>query len=138
ALVRRGHPVTVLTQVGNGPAAITEEDGVRVARVLKPVALGPLWGITYMAQVRRWMRKLQNNWDVCVCHKLDLHSVAATPVAHALGRPCLGALYNAGDFSDFAKLLAYKGGRHLLKRAMQGDGFLYLSEQSRRELIAHG
>lgn len=137
ALVRRGHPVTVLTQA-TGEPEVTDEEGVRVARVLKPVALGPLWGITYMAQVRRWMRRLKDDWELCVCHKLDLHSVAAAPIAQRMERPCLSALYNAGEFSDFAKLLAYKGGRHLLNHAMKGDGFLYLSQQSRRELIAHG
>ena len=75
ALARRGHEVAVLTQWAKGLAPQEEPmENLRIERRLRPLALGPLWGATYMLQVGREMRRLAGEWDVCVCHKLDLHS----------------------------------------------------------------
>jgi len=138
ALARRGHQVIVLT-VAKGAAARDEVvNGVRVLRVIKPLAIGPLWGVTYMSQVGRWMRRLAAEWDVAVCHKLDLHSVPASQVARHRRKPVANILYNAGEWSDLRTLSAHKGGEWLLRQALRADVFFALSAASAGELVAAG
>jgi len=139
ALGRRGHEVLILTQAARGkPPVEAESEGVEVHRVLKPLALGPLWGISFMFQVRHWMHRLSPRWDFALCHKLALHSMVASEVCRKLGRPSASLLVNAGLFSDIRVLRDHKGGSLLLRRALATDGFFALSGVSKAELEAHG
>ncbi len=139
ALARRGHEVAVLTQWAKGLAPQEEPmENLRIERRLRPLALGPLWGATYMLQVGREMRRLAGEWDVCVCHKLDLHSAMANRTARRLGKRSLHLLVNSGEFGDMARLARHKGGGLLLKKAIQADGFFSLSRLIRGELLEAG
>lgn len=139
ALARRGHQVIVLTQAGNVAPSINEETpNLKVYRVVQPIALGPLWGITYMTQLRRWGARLANEWDFCLCHKLYLHSAAFQSLCRNHGKIYSNLLVNAGMFSDIQFLREHKGGNLLLRRALDADAHFALSQQSRRELISEG
>lgn len=135
ALGRRGHETIVLTQHAPGmPAVVSESDGVEVHRVVRPLSLGPLWGLTYMSQVRLWMRRLAARWDFVLCHKLGLHSVVVPATANRLGKQSATLLVNAGLYSDIKVLREHRGGGYLLKQALTSDGFFALSQVSRQEL----
>lgn len=139
ALGARGHQVLVLTQASPAmPPVEQPAPGVEVHRTLRPLALGPLWGLSYMAQVRGWMSRHRDRYDFVLGHKLWLHSSVATGVARALGKPSTTLLVNAGVYSDVAGLAALKGGRWLLARALAADAFFCLSRVSRAELAARG
>jgi glycosyltransferase involved in cell wall biosynthesis len=132
ALAARGDHVEVLTLAGGDPPA--KPDSIPVHRVLKPWNLGPLWGLSYMVQIRRWLASRRDSFDFILCQKLWLHSsaVAGLPV------PSATLLVNAGSFSDIATLRSLRGGDLLLRRALKQRGFFALSAASRAELLALG
>jgi L-malate glycosyltransferase len=137
-LVRQNQQVLVITQHSLGQEKITNEEGVVVHRTIAPLAFGPLWGATYMAQVRRTLKKTAEQWDFCLSHKLDLHSVVTAPLCRALGKNSAVLLHNTGQFSDIKLLRQHKGGSILLNRALQNQGFFHLSGVSRQELSDQG
>jgi glycosyltransferase involved in cell wall biosynthesis len=139
ALAARGHQVIVLTQRAPGHDSVeVEAPGLTIHRVIEPLAVGPLWGITYMTQVRRWAVKLAADWDVAICHKLALHSVVIPSIARKLGKLSASLLVNAGEYSDIRVLRDHKGGGLLLAQALQSDAFFCLSRVSREELLREG
>lgn len=139
ALCRRGHPTTVLTMAeGDLPEERTEEYGVRVLRTIRPLALGPLWGLTYMRQIKRAMMRLREEWDFALSHKLYLHTVAMNAACAKLRKPGAALLVNAGEFSDLKILREHRGGAAWVAKALQADAFFHLSRQSRAELLAEG
>lgn len=138
ALVKCGHPTTVLTASSADLPVDRMEHGVRVLRVIKPLAFGPLWGLTYMRQTAKWLRKLKNDWDFVLCHELYLHSIMAARVARELGKPSATLLVNAGDYSDLIMLRSHKGGKWLVRESLKMDSFFTLSRLSERELIEKG
>src|SRR5262245_21674042 len=87
--IAMGLEVIVLTQPCRGEAAEDRDAGARIVRGLAAVRLGPLWGLTYMASVARWMRRLERTWDVVHNQQVGLHSVPSVQVATELSRPCL-------------------------------------------------
>lgn len=139
ALARRGHPVTVVTTRVADLGQDLVERGVRVLRVLKPLPLGPLWGVSYRHQVRRWLARLLPGWDVVMCHQLYLHSYEANRLAKANGRRSCHLLVAAQDYSDVTRFASIRGGSRLLAESVNfADGLFVLSAYSRRELEAIG
>jgi glycosyltransferase involved in cell wall biosynthesis len=137
ALAARGHTVHVLTAAVPGLPAQASEAGVLVHRVIAPWPIGPLWGLTYMWLVRRWL--FQHDWDVVMCHQLFLHSPIANRVAATLGRRAIHLLVAAQSQSDIGRLQALAGGRWLTKQAVTGAGLLFaLSDESAKELLEAG
>jgi glycosyltransferase involved in cell wall biosynthesis len=138
ALAARGHHVTVLTGHVRGAIRDAMESGVRVLRVLEPWGPGPLWGLSYRRQVRRWMIRLLPEWDLVMCHQLYLHSVEANAVARAHGRRACHLLVAAQEYSDVSRLAAVRGGASLVRRAVDADALFVLSAFSRQEVLAAG
>src|SRR5690606_7754063 len=103
-LVEAGDEVLVLTQAFEEPPGESREDGVRVLRVLPPLALGPLWGMTYMRQVRAWMLRTAEKWDVAVCFELYLHSAITARACRRLNRRWANYLASAGHVGDVPRL----------------------------------
>jgi glycosyltransferase involved in cell wall biosynthesis len=137
ALAARGHTVHVLTAAVPGLPAQTSEAGVLVHRVLAPWPLGPVWGLTYMWLVRRWL--LKHDWDVVMCHQLFLHSPVANRVARRLGRRAIHLLVAAQSQSDIGRLQALSGGRWLTRAAVTRADLLFaLSDESAQELLQSG
>lgn len=139
ALARRQVAVTVLTRkTPDCPAAKVDSDGVRVLRVLKPLAIGPLWGITYMAQLSKWLKKLERDWDFVLCFQLYLHSVVANEAARRFGKHSASRLANAGPKGDIAILRAHKNGENVIRAALQAHAFFALSNDTARDLVEAG
>lgn len=138
-LVRRGHPVTVVTSQADGAAKDVVERGVRILRVLKPIPFGPLWGVSYRRQVRRWLTGLLPGWDVVMSHQLYLHSYEASRLALANGRRSCHLLVAAQEYSDLSSFASIRGGARMRDEAVRlADGLFVLSAFSRRELEALG
>jgi len=139
ALVRRGHAVIVLTLASTdlAPDAV-EPDGVRVLRALKPLALGPLWGLDLMRQVRSWAMRLAGEWDFALCHKLYLHSAALAAAGRRIGKPTGSLLVNAGPFSDIKLLREHRFGEWLLRESLRDQHIFALSADSVAELASEG
>jgi glycosyltransferase involved in cell wall biosynthesis len=87
ALARRGYSVTVLTLASPGLPRFAKDDvGVVVARTLRPLRFGPLWGVSYVIQTAFWLWRLRERWDMVLCHQCWIHSIAAAAVARRLGK----------------------------------------------------
>jgi glycosyltransferase involved in cell wall biosynthesis len=139
ALTRRGWLATVLTRaVADLPALERDETGMTVCRVLRPIAVGPLWGASYMAQTAYWTWRLRDRWDVVFCQQLWLHSVAASIVARRLGKLSANLLAAADSYSDLERLRRHRGGARLLRIALEADAHFALSRRSAAELRAAG
>lgn len=135
ALARRGHSVKVLTAATRGlPRLQHEATNLVVHRVLRPIPLGPLWGVSYMAMIKSWLLRHVFGWDVVVCHKLGLHGAVAAPLARIFGRQCHHLAVNAGHYGDVPRLRAHLGGGFLLALARLATGCFHLSADGRREL----
>lgn len=138
-LARRGHPVIVLTTQVENLGMDEIERGVRVLRVLNPLPLGPLWGISYRRQVRRWLAGLLPAFDVVMTHQLYLHSYETSRLAKMNGRRSCHLLVAAQEYSDLKSFASIRGGPRLLADTVRdADGLFVLSAFSRKELEAIG
>jgi glycosyltransferase involved in cell wall biosynthesis len=139
ALARRGLSVTVLTRSVSGlPRREVDETGVAVYRVLRPIALGPMWGASYATQTAYWLWRLRARWDVVFCQQLWLHSVAASVIARRLGKVSANLLAAADSYSDLDRLRRLRGGAWLVRVAVAADAQFALSRRSAAELRAAG
>lgn len=116
ALARRGHTVTVITQAHAGCPDESVEHGVRVLRTIRPLAVGPLWGATYMRQIGSELRR-RGPFDVIHCRQAYLHSVVAQSIAAASGSACLSTICATGPILDLRMLARHRFAPLLLRRA---------------------
>lgn len=139
ALARRGYSVTVLTLATPGlPLWGTDEFGVVVARVLRPLPFGALWGLSYVVETAFWLWRLRQRWDLVLCHQCWLHSIAAGCVARRLGKVSASLIVCGDDLGDLARLRAMLGGRWLVRLALRTDAQFALSTRILREVTAAG
>ncbi|MDX1971058.1 MAG: glycosyltransferase [Candidatus Sumerlaeia bacterium] len=140
ALARRGYRVTVLALRFDAaePREETNAHGVQILRTLEPLALGPLWGITFRRQVSQQMKALAANWDFVLCNQLFLHSDVAAKVAKDQGKHCASVVVNCSTFSDFKTLLEQRGGKSILQRSIRDSSVMVMTRPSVMEAIHHG
>ncbi len=137
ALARQGHTVTVITQANAGRPAEAREDGVHVLRTIRPLAFGPLWGVTYMRHVADELRR-RGPFDVIHCRQAYLHSVVAPSIAASMGAACLTTICATGPIMDLRVLARHRFGRVLLRRASAHPStFIALSELTEKEARAY-
>ena len=107
-----GVRVTVLTRPCAGEDLHDRDGEIRIVRGLSAVPLGPLWGLTYMMNTHRWLRRLASDWDVLHNQHVALHCWPSVRVARALGKPCLLRFACSGPGGDLAVLSGHRfGGR---------------------------
>lgn len=137
-LARRGSEVTVLTLARPDAPAEETFEGMRIIRGLKPLALGPLWGWTYARQTAHWLRRLAADYDLVHTHQVYLHTAAAVRARAATGKPVVCTVVCGGDYNDFARLAAIRGGRARLAEAMGADRMIAVSGDLARETAEAG
>ncbi len=120
------------------PRVSTEAPGVRVCRTIKPWNWGPLWGLTYMQQVGRWMKRLRRDWDICLCRGIYLHSAVAARVARKLNRPLANIPAAAGSHGDLRTAGRSLMMGTLLPDALKVDAHFSLSSHITSELTRAG
>lgn len=128
ALVKRGHRVSVYTRhVAGQPEVDIDAFGVAVHRTMRPIAIGPLWGLTYMAAVRRWLRR-EGPFDVIHCHQAYFHTLVAQRAARPWKAAVVNTLASSGDLNDFALLAAQRGGAWIVRKLLAGEsGYIALA-----------
>jgi len=129
-LARRGHSVEVITLARDGfPEMEQDSKRMRVWRTIRPRAVGPLWGYTYLRQVRAELRRL-GPFDVHHCRQVYLHTIAAIDVALETKAACVSTICSSGDLLDFKKLHELGFGGMLTRRATRfPSAFTALSRQ---------
>ncbi len=137
AMGEAGHQVIVLT-LAKGNKAVERQGNVTIYRVLKPMEMGPLWGITYMGQVSVWLKRLSEFWDFAICHKVYLHSVSTSRICRKLGKPWANLGACAGEYGDLEVLRKHKGGNLLVKAALSGPANFIMSRFMAKEFQEFG
>lgn len=133
-----GVRVTVLTQPLASADAEEDERGVRVLRKLDGIPLGPLWGLTFMLNTERWLRRLAAEWDIVHNQQVGLHSWSSLRAAASLGKPCLLRFACSGEGGDLATLSSRRFGSKLV-RALHGAGrYVALTNGGAAEIARFG
>jgi glycosyltransferase involved in cell wall biosynthesis len=133
-LAARGTRVTVLTRPCAGEP-ISERDGdIRVVRGLTAIAVGPLWGLTYMMSTHRWLRRLACDWDVLHSQQVNLHCWPSVRVSRALGKPCLFRFACSGPGGDLAVLSRRRFGRYFVTQLRGATRLVALTQGGAEEI----
>ncbi len=137
-LASLGLRVAILTRACKGVAAHEFDGGIEIFRAIDAVHLGPLWGLTYMWNTHRWLRRLSEKWDVVHSQQVALHAWSSVRVARLLGRPCLIRCSSFGEGGDLATLRAQRFGRQLIRELRGATRFVALTEAGAGEAVAYG
>ena len=148
-LFARGHQVAVLTRRMNGLPVAEVMDGVSVVRAIRPVEIGPLYGLTYILNVAWFLLRHRHDWDVVhITHMyLDVFAAVLTRRLHDLPivvRPACAGYY--GDLARLARFRAWPiypgpdkiGLRLILRTIVRADAFIANSQELCEELRAAG
>ena len=132
-----GARVTVLTRDYPGTSAQETDHGIEVVRGLSGLALGPLWGLTYMWSTYRWLRRTAARWDLIHAQQIGLHASPSLRVARALKRPCLLRCSSHGIGGDLAELRARRFGRLLVEQLRLASRVVALTPAGAAEVMSH-
>lgn len=138
ALDSLGVRITVLTRAVSGAAAHEHDRGIEIFRAIKTIPLGPLWGVTYMWNTHRWLRRLERKWDLVHSQQVGLHSWSALRVARLLGRPCLVRCSSFGEGGDLATMHAQRFGGQLVRELRAAARVVALTESGAAEVLRYG
>jgi glycosyltransferase involved in cell wall biosynthesis len=137
-LVRRGHRVHVLTRAVTGRPEREEVDGVTVWRRIRPVELGPGFGLSFVATLSRALWRLRGEFDVMHCHQALWEAVASGVMCGRLGKPSVVQPAAGGEFGEVCQLGRTRG-RGLLRRwILHNSHFVAISGQIEQELSELG
>ncbi len=137
-LVRRGHSVHVITRVVPARPAVEEIDGVVVHRLIRPIELGPLFGLSFVATLGCALKRLRGEFDLVHCHQGLWEAAAAGLVLPRIGKPGVVQPAAGGEFGE-VRQLARARGRSLLRRLiLRNQHFVAISQQIDRELTELG
>lgn len=134
----RGVRVTVLTRPGAGQPLHDRDRDISIVRGLSTVALGPLWGLTYMRSTHRWLRRLASDWDVLHNQQVALHCWPSVRIARALGRPCLLRFACSGPGGDLAVLSGHRFGDRFVDHLRGAGRLVALTQGGADEIRRYG
>ncbi len=145
----RGHQVAVLTRWLSGLPRREPMDGVSVVRAIRPIEAGPLYGLTYVLSVARFLVRHRREWDVVHITHMYLDAVAAILARRRHGLPIVVRPACAGHYGDLARLARFRawplypgpgkvGLRVLIRTIARADAFVANSRELCEELLAAG
>ncbi len=138
-LVRRGHRVHVVTRAIAGRAADETIDGVLVHRWIRPVSLGPIFGLSFVASLVRALRRLRPEYDL-----IHTHQALWEAIGVGLGRRFLGGVptliqpASSGFYGEAQELARTRGAPTLRRAILRNTGFAAISGEIEREWLALG
>ena len=148
-LGERGHAVAVLTRRVVGLPAREAIDGVSVARAIRALDVGPLYGVTYTLSAARFLLRHRREWDVVHVTHMYLDAYAAVTSRGLHGLPVVVRPACAGHYGDLARLGRFRAWpfypgpgkialRALIRTIARADAFIANSQEVRAELEAAG
>ena len=140
-LARRGHAVRVVTRAIPGQPRDDEVDGVAIHRWVRPVSLGPLFGLSFVAGVLRALRKLRPEYDLIHTHQ-GLWEAISTGTGHALGllrgAPTLIQPASSGYYGEAEELARTRGFDRLRRLILRNTEFAAISADIERQWLDLG
>lgn len=148
-LLARGHQVMVLTRQLGGLPPREVLDGVPVVRAIRTVELGPLFGLTYVLSVARFLLAHRRDWDVIHVTHAYLDAFAAVLTRRLHGLPVVVRPACAGYYGDLARLGRFRvwpllpaldglTSRAVIRTIARAEAFIANSTELREELIGAG
>jgi len=133
-LVSRGHTVHVLTQEVQGEDRDEVFRGLHIHRWIRPIRVGPLFGISFVAGVIRGLRKLSRDLDV-----IHTHQALWEAISTGLGRdffrgvPVLVQPASSGYFGEAEEMARTRGFPILRRLALRNRHFAAISADIDRQ-----
>jgi glycosyltransferase involved in cell wall biosynthesis len=108
---------------------VEEVDGVPVCRQIRSLAVGPLFGLTYMLSTLVAVLRLRGRYDLIHCQQLYLHAPVAVLSQSLGGAPVIVRLASTGPLADVRAMRAMRGGPAMLRLAARARRFVALSRE---------
>ncbi len=148
-LLACGHQVLVLTRQLGGLAPREVVGGVPVVRAIRTVDLGPLYGLTYILTVVRFLLAHRREWDVIHVTHAYLDAFAAVLTRRLHGLPVVVRPACAGYYGDLARMGRFRvwpllpsldglTTRTVIRTIARADAFIANGTELRQELIGAG
>jgi glycosyltransferase involved in cell wall biosynthesis len=140
-LARRGHQVRVITQMPTGWDLPEREvvGGVLIERVVRPIRVGPLFGLSFVAGVCRELRKRQDEIDLIHTHQALWEAISCGfGRGWLIRRPTLIQPASAGYFGEAEELMRTRGRAVLRGLAIRNTAYVAISEEIERQWLALG
>jgi len=145
----RGHKVAVLTRSVKGLPFREAMDGVSVVRGIRAIEVGPLYGLTYILSVARFLFWHRRDWDVVHITHIYLDAFAAVMTRRLHGFPIVVRPACAGFYGDLARLARFRAWpiypgpnktalRAIIRTIARADAFIANSHELCEELHASG
>lgn len=131
-LARRGHEVHVLTSAVDGWPADADEQGVLVHRWARPTRWGPLFGLTFVAQLVRCLVRLRSltHFEIIHTHQAMWEAVAAGVARSSIPRvPTLLQPASAGYYGEAEELARTRGFRLLQLLVLRNSHVAAISQE---------
>lgn len=133
-----GHEVFVLTRTARGLPVHEVLGQVQVHRVIRPLALGPAFGATYIGVLAAQLVARRRQYDVLVAGQLPWEAVATGLAARRLHKPAVAFVASTGPQGDVQQLRRATGSRVLCRLVRGNSRLIALSSQGRQELLELG
>jgi glycosyltransferase involved in cell wall biosynthesis len=138
ALLEQGVDLTVVTQKIPSLKTFEVLDGIPVHRAIRPVSLGPLFGLTYMISLAWFLVRHGRSFAVIHFRQAYLGSVVGLLLNRLLKKKVLITIAGGGESGDLQRIKNMKFGSLILNFLSKADGFLALSEQISDDLRTLG
>jgi glycosyltransferase involved in cell wall biosynthesis len=126
--------VVVITRAVRGNPAREIRDGVEIRRWIRPLDLGPGFGLTFLVTLSSALWRLRREIDIIHCHQALWEAVAAGLMAPWLGIPSVVQPACGGPYGEVNVLKRTKGRPLLRKAILRNSHFVAISEQIESEL----
>ena len=140
-LVCRGHAVRVVTRAIPGQSRDDAVDGVRIHRWVRPIALGPAFGLSFVAGVLRALRRLRPEYDLIHTHQ-GLWEAISTGTGQRLGllrgAPTLIQPASSGYYGEAEELMRTRGADRLRALILRNTEFAAISADIEAQWLALG
>jgi glycosyltransferase involved in cell wall biosynthesis len=137
-LARRGYSVHVLTREVPGRPSDEMRDGLHLHRWIRPVQMGPAFGLSFVTQGARALLRLKESFDLVHTHQGLWEAVAAGLARKRLGKPVLVQPAAGGYDGEVETLRRTRGTTVLRSLILRNDHFAAISEQIAQELASLG
>ena len=134
-LTRRGHSVRVLTQAIPGMDLPRDDEigGIAVHRWIRPIRRGPLFGLSFVVETIRALRRLRPHYDLIHTHQALWEAVSTGLGRDLIKAPILVQPASSGYFGEASELSRTKGFPILRRLALRNPAFAAISGDIERQ-----
>lgn len=139
SLIKNGITVSVLTRYLKGVPVYENIEGIPVYRNIKTIAMGKLFGLTYIITVCFFLLRMRHEYDIIHCHLAQgFHSPVALLFKALFKKKVIIKVGATGPLSDFKMLQQVVFGNFFLRILKYADRIITVCAQATDEAYAYG